>query len=380
MNGFWKFYNPVAVQFGTGCIASGCAGIPWERLLLVTTPGMQKRGTADWLEKLCKGKIVAKCCEISPNPEMQVLDALAETHRRGNYDGIIALGGGSALDAGKVLAVLLKSKDHVTLKDHLLEGRSRPDFASLPVVAIPTTSGTGSEVTPFATVWDAKAVKKYSLSHECMFPKLALLDPELTAALPWGVTLSTGLDALCQAFESIWNKNANTITLELAMRAAKGAWEALRQGKALMNSLEARSKIMEASLLAGFAISNTRTALCHSMSYPITARFGVPHGLACGFTMPAVLNFNKEADDGRLASLAAMLGQKTVEELSESLVELFIRLEVYQEILQYVKNPLVIPNYSTEMITKGRSDNNLRDIDSEGIQLLLQTYLQKVFC
>lgn len=371
MSAGWRFHNPVRVQFGVGTVASGLAELPYRRMLLVTSSGMTRRGTTQWVREACRGGIQAVHDGVLPNPEMADLDELAVRHREAGFDAIVALGGGSALDTAKVLGVLLGAPADFTLRAHFLENRAVPEAAGIPAIAIPTTAGTGSEVTPFATVWDARAVKKYSLAHPRMFPVLALLDPTLTMELPWAVTLATGLDALCQALESIWNRNANPVTLGFAMSAVPLAWRALQQGERLMQSPALRADLLQASLLAGLAISHTRTALCHSMSYPVTAKFGLAHGLACAFTMPAVLRFNAASDDGRLAAVARRLDFASVQEFEDALTALLTDCNMNGILAEHGVTAARLEPLVPEMFHPGRADNNLRPADGTAIRAIL---------
>ena len=245
----------------------------------------------------------------------------------------------------------------------------------VPFIAVPTTSGTGSEVTPFATVWDSDEKKKYSLTHPGMFANLALLDPQFTFDLPWDVTVSTGLDAFCQGLESIWNRNSNPVSSVFALRAVKMAWDVLRQGKAICNNHELRAQLMQSSLFAGIAISQTRTALCHSMSYPITLHFRVPHGLACGFSIPAVLRFNEKTDDGRLFRLATMLGFSTVEHFACEIELMLMNLGVPKMLRSFIQSPDQVLNITSEMITPQRAGNNLRSPSFADIKQILHSSL-----
>ncbi len=378
MKADWAFYNPVRIRFGVGCVPEGVAALPYRRILLVTSAGMIKRGTVAWLTQISGGAITEVYADVSPNPEMASLDKLAARYRSHGFDAIVALGGGSALDTAKILGVLLGTPKDFTLQAHFLEKRPVPVAPSLPVVAIPTTAGTGSEVTPFATVWDAKAVKKYSLADARMFPEHAWVDPILTKDMPWLVRLSTGLDALCQALESIWNRNANPVTLGYALRAAKLAWGALQNGESFGASPPQRSAMAEASLLAGLAISQTRTALCHSMSYPITARFSLAHGLACGFAMPAVLRFNLPADDGRLSGLAQQLGHPDAAGLADSLAALLRQLQVRDFVIPAIGGFGQLKALIPDMITPGRADNNLRTVEPGAIDAILTQAVEDI--
>src|SRR5690606_27378339 len=206
---------------------------------------------------------------------------------------LIALGGGSTIDSAKALARLLTRPAGTSLADLFvaepLPGRVQ---AALPLVAIPTTSGTGAEVTPFGTVWDYDAHQKRSVVGDDLYPRLALLDPALTLGLPKDVTISSGLDAISHALESTWNRNASPASLGLVTKSLQLSLPALPRAVEEPENLDARADMMQASALAGIAISQTRTALAHAISYPLTARFGLPHGIACSFTLPALLAFN----------------------------------------------------------------------------------------
>jgi phosphonate metabolism-associated iron-containing alcohol dehydrogenase len=367
----WTFHNPVQIHFGKGCVAKVIAALPYRRMLLVTSAGMSRRGTARWLVESVAGAITEVFDGVLPNPEMAALDAFAVRYRQRGLEAIVALGGGSALDTAKVLSVLLGTPADFTLRTHFLEKRPIPEAPHVPVIAIPTTAGTGSEVTPFATVWDSAATKKYSLADIRMFPRFALVDPELTIDMPWEVRLATGLDALCQALESVWNRNATPLTTGFATRAAGLAWHALQEGEQFGQSAAQRSAMMEASLLAGLAISQTRTALCHSMSYPITARFGLPHGLACAFTMPAVLRYNLGVDDGRLAELARHLQYADAAALADAMAALLRNLQVPRLVSPAIGGLAQLQDLIPEMVTPGRADNNLRPVEPGAIGSIL---------
>jgi phosphonate metabolism-associated iron-containing alcohol dehydrogenase len=176
------------------------------------------------------------------------------------------------------------------------------------LIAVPTTAGTGSEVTPWATVWDRENGKKHSLHLAETWPEAAVIDPELMLTLPTAVTVQSALDALSHALESIWNVNANPISDTFAVSGAKEAMETL---PALIKSpadVRLRAAMALAALKAGMAFSNTKTALAHSISYEMTLRFGVPHGIACSFTLPMVLERAVGVDSGRDGVLSSIFG------------------------------------------------------------------------
>lgn len=228
--------------------------------------------------------------DIPSNPELTLLEELKKQYSERSIDAIIAVGGGSVIDAAKVLSVTIGTDPNVSLKQFLLENNSAKLKRKVPVVAIPTTSGTGAEVTPFATIWDTPNRKKYSLSGPQVFPDYALLLPELTKTLPERITLFTALDSISHALESLWNINKTFYSEHFATESLSLSMESLPVILTDPMNGEGRKKLQIASTLAGLAISHTRTAICHSISYPLTTHYQVPHGLACSFTLVAMID------------------------------------------------------------------------------------------
>lgn len=325
---------------------------------------------AEKIKAMMGDRIVHIHDDVHPNPDLDHLDGAAGTLKQLGIDEIIALGGGSVMDSAKALAMLLGSDSALTLNAVLREGRTAPDQA-LPIIAIPTTAGTGSEVTPFATVWDHQASKKYSIAGPHLRPQVALLDPRLTIGLPAEVTISTALDAISQAFESYWGRASNAVTEAWAVHAFRLGLKNLPLIVADPDDLAARSHMMEASLLAGMAISHTRTAIAHSISYPITARFGLPHGFACSFTLPAILEFNAELFPDRAMTLAHAVGEPHVPSLIQTLLRLFESVDLSQWMARYVPALDQLIPHIPEMITPSRADNNMRAVDFDDVEHLL---------
>jgi len=229
--------------------------------------------------------------QVTPNPELDQLDEATAALKKHDICTIVALGGGSVIDTAKALAVCLPTDLDFPLADTLRKKNLRPWKSGLPVIAIPTTAGTGSEVTPFATIWDRKELRKHSLAGDFVYPAHAVLDPELTMTLPPQQTLFTALDAISHALESLWNKNRSPVSEAYAVKALHLACEALPVILDSPDDLRQRARMQESSLLAGLAISQTRTAVAHAISYPLTLHYDVPHGLACGFLLPALIKY-----------------------------------------------------------------------------------------
>ena len=284
----WEYENPVRVLFGNGRFADLPRLIAGRSYALVTypEPPFQKL-TGKLFETAGQSQLTIN--DVSPNPDYRLLEQqsarFASLDRQ--PDVIVALGGGSVIDSAKAFAAAAGSFGKVRRFLETKQGAN--DLSSIPIIAVPTTAGTGSEVTCWATVWDEENGLKYSLARENLYPETAIVDPELMLGKPFGLTLATGLDALSHSLESIWNKNANPVSARHAVAAARAIICDLPDLLKNLGDLDRRSRIAEASLNAGLAFSNTKTAIAHNLSYPITLRWGVQHGIACSFTLPTVL-------------------------------------------------------------------------------------------
>jgi alcohol dehydrogenase len=365
---WWEYRNPVRIVFGRGRL-SELTTLAYGRTLLITTAGASRRGVAGRVVELLGPDRTVIYDEVNSNPTVDRVDDAINALRSEAVDTIVAVGGGSTIDVGKVLSLGL-ADTRLVLRD-ALAGADLTKTPPLNFVAVPTTAGTGSEATPFATLWDAESHRKLSFATPNLHPSVALLDPELTLSLSWEETLGPGLDAYAQCFEAIWNRRATPITTSLAQRGLELAAPALNRLRADPSAIAARSDMLEAALLSGLSISQTRTALAHSMSYPITARFGLPHGLACALVLPAVMAFNVETDDGRLASVARRLGLDDADTLVATTVDLLRSLGAPEAIRNYIPDTSVIATLADEMLSSERADNNVRPVDADAIQRIL---------
>lgn len=361
----WGYFNPVRLTVGRGCRAGLLDQVRAQTLLVVTSQrGRQQfqddhllRGILQWSEVFWVDSIVT-------NPGLADLQGLVDALSTLRYDAAIGFGGGSAIDAAKVLNLMLSlGRRDRSIFDMLSDAREAEGVLVRPLYALPTTTGTGTEVTPFATVWDHEQKRKYSVTGSRLFPAAALVDADLAEDLSLEITISTGLDAINQAAESIWNRNANGMSLATAIRALQLGFTALP--RLVVNSFDAQARehMAEAAVLAGLAISQTRTALCHSISYPLTAHFGVPHGLACAFTMPAVLRHNLAVDDGRFARIAEqLLGAPDGQRLLSLFTELNELCRVRERVKAHIPALGALLDLRDQMLTPGRADNNLAPV------------------
>ena len=301
----WSYNNPVRILFGNDGFASIAPLIDGRPYALVTYPDTPFQVLTEHLTKEA-GKPLIVVNDIAPNPDFKLLSEQSARFAslRAGPEVIVALGGGSVIDSAKVFAAA--GGDFNRVQRHLEAGCGEPTLATIPVIAVPTTAGTGSEVTSFATVWDEERGRKFSLAHESLYPEVAVVDPKLMLGKPYGLTLATGLDALSHSVESIWNVNANPVSARHAVAAAKAILANLLSD---LSNLELRSRIAEASLDAGLAFSNTKTAIAHNLSYPITLGWGVQHGIACSFTLPTVLRSVAGVGGFRETALKQVFGE-----------------------------------------------------------------------
>jgi phosphonate metabolism-associated iron-containing alcohol dehydrogenase len=301
-----RYQNPVAIRLGPGSVEGLSEVLAGRRAMLVTFPEARGLGLVDRVTRILGSACVAVEERIDPNPDVSYLASMYENFWRDHADveAIVAVGGGSAIDTAKALMVGTASGRFDELIALLATGKSFEPARTKALIAVPTTAGTGSEVTPWATIWDKAAGRKHSLHLPETWPEVAVVDPNLMLTLPASVTVQSGLDALSHALEAIWNVNANPISDTFAVAAAREVMTTLAALLADLGNAELRSRMATAATKAGMAFSNTKTALAHSISYEMTLRFGLPHGIACSFTLPMVFERAMGVDAGRDAVLA----------------------------------------------------------------------------
>ncbi len=281
-----------------GDIAKATCG---ERVLLVTDPGLMATGIVEralaCLEKA--GVSVSVFSDVQADPPEAVIHAAVKSAE--GMSGVIGLGGGSSIDVAKLAALLATGSQ--TLKD--VYGVGMAKGLRLPLIAVPTTAGTGSEVTPISIVTTG-ASEKMGVVSPMIIPDLALLDPELTRDLPAEVTAATGVDAMVHAIEAYASvsPNNNAISRALACEALRLMGAALERAVRTPHDMNARADMLLGSLLAGQAFANAPVAAVHALAYPVGGHFKVPHGLSNALVLPHVIRFNAVTAPEPYAELA----------------------------------------------------------------------------
>jgi len=285
----FSYSMPTKIVYGRDSFKDLDSLIKGRKTLLITSEGFVKRGLVKEVEALTSN-IVAVISEVKSHPEFKDLEVTYNKIAKIDFELILAIGGGSVLDASKFFSVHNEKKEYQFVEDIIKGKLPKEGYTLTPIISVATTAGTGSEITPWATIWDMDEKKKYSLHLPDLFSEIALYDPTFTLSVPKEITIQTGLDTLSHALESIWNRNASPITVSYAIKSAKLIMDTLVPLSNDLQNIEYRDNIMKACMYAGLAFSNTQTAIAHGMSYYITAHKGVDHGIACSFTLPMLID------------------------------------------------------------------------------------------
>ena len=285
-----KYYNPVKViktENWFGELNNHIDKLNISYPIILTSKGNRERLGMD---KIFNPKSIYS--DVKENPSFQDCEDIMGFCEGNVFDGVLAIGGGSVMDLAKVvIAHLCLEKSNIF--DLINYNEKFPQ--KLPSIFVPTTHGTGSEVTMWGTLWHMEEGKKYSISHKQLYPDVAILDGNLTKTLPLNISITTVLDALSHSFESIWNKNSNNRSTKYAISAISKILQNVENLKLDPKDVKIRSNLLEASTISGLAFSNTKTAAAHSMSYPLTINYGIPHGIASSICLVPLLEYNKNS-------------------------------------------------------------------------------------
>lgn len=312
--------------------------------------------------------LLSRCFQAS-NPTVEQLFEVYKETKENIPDAVIAVGGGSVLDVGKSLCCLYGKELHSPEEVRTLILQKAYGTPSVRWIGVPTTAGTGSEVTCWATIWDPEKQAKRSVESKENYAYAAVVDPDLTMGMPVRLAVSSALDAAAHAVESYWAKGTNVTSRMLALGAIRTI---MTQIDGLLEGKEGAAEAMSAgSLLAGLAFSNTKTTACHSISYPLTMKYKIPHGTAVSMLLGPVFSLN-QAKTKECEPLLAALDVTDAEELELRIQSILKRAGIPSTLREWNARKEELPELALLGITKGRADNNPVDLTPEMIQSILE--------
>jgi alcohol dehydrogenase class IV len=368
------FYNPVHTIEGAGCLHQ----LPQ---LLKTLPETHNRILLlGWSQNALEHPAIkalqkddawqVETLVFTPsNPTVEQLFEAWESTKDFSPQVVVGIGGGTILDVAKSLCCLYgqEMQDPDALREKIIAGGLKPEARW---IGVPTTAGTGSEVTCWATIWDPSKNAKRSLESKENYAWAALVDPELAQGMPVKLAVSSALDAVAHAVESYWAKGSNAVSKGLALEAIRtimGQIDGL-----FSNSMEAHDAMARGSMLAGLAFSNTKTTACHSISYPLTMGYNIPHGTAVSMLLAPVLKLNSPVTPCPQRLLEA-LGTEDPAALQQRVTQLLTRSGQAATLQGWGVKREDLPRLAALGMTKGRADNNPAELNAEKIEALLQT-------
>lgn len=343
--------------------------------LLVVFAGtamLERLNLLNWLKILQEDVPCLHISHIPNNPTILDIERNLLALNGRCPEHILAIGGGSCIDMAKAISAFShKQRDGVVSSSLIRKLLKNKDYVSsatpADIIAVPTTAGTGSEVTKWATIWDMGEMEKHSIESVEIFPKAAFIVPEFTMHMSSSLTLSTGLDALCHAMEAFWARNRTPLSQALAVSALSEIRCNIADVLENPTIISSREGMCKGSLLAGLAFSITRTTACHSISYPLTMRYGIPHGFAAATTLAAVAEKNSTAVveiHDFLQPFGGIQGFSVwIKNISDPIQPLTLS--------KFGVNAKDIPHIAINSFTQGRMDNNPVAFTMKDIELLL---------
>ncbi|MFV1878198.1 iron-containing alcohol dehydrogenase [Nioella sp.] len=330
LTGNWSY--PTAIKFGAGRITElpeACAQAGMKRPLLVTDRGLRDlpitTATLDIMEAAGLGRAIF--ADVDPNPNEINLAAGLEVYKAGGHDGVIAFGGGSGLDLGKMVAFMSGQTRPVWDYEDIGDWWTRADPDGIaPIIAVPTTAGTGSEVGRASVITNSETHVKKIIFHPKVLPSVVIADPELTVGMPQAITAGTGLDAFAHCVEAFSSPHYHPMSQGIALEGMRLVKDYLPRAYAIGTDIEARAQMMSAAAMGATAFQKGLGAI-HALSHPVGAVYGTHHGTTNAVCMPAVLRLNAPAIEQRFDRAAAYLGieggfagfQTFVQEFNDSL-------------------------------------------------------------
>ena len=369
----FRFHMPVAVHYGVGIAHNMTGRIRGERVMIVCDPFLYQSGVAEKLGGALEGKTVSYFSGIEPNPSTVSVDVCAEAARVARAETVIGVGSGSAMDVAKVVACLVTNGG--SIYDYYAGGTKRFGPRAVKLILIPTTAGTGSEVTNVGVYTNPRAGVKMPFVTDEFWADEALIDPEMTYSLPPAVTASTGMDAFCHAIEAYWNKESQPMCDFLAMGALKTILENIKAAYDHPDDTAARGAMITAALVAGVAFSQTRTTGIHAVSFPLTTEFHASHGAACSITLPAFIRAAKQGAAEKLRVLAGYLGYADAGALADGVEALMRSMKMPVRLRELGVREADIPHIAEVGLTAAIIQLTPAEMNQETVEALLRSIL-----
>ena len=370
-----QYYNPVKTIQGAGCLS--CLPKLLEEIKLKNRRVL----VLSWNERVLEHPVFAELQQMDlqgvvftdSNPTVEQLFQLYRETRQFAPDAVVAIGGGSIMDVGKSLCCLYGKEiaDEDALRK-LIQSKEY-GYPAARWIGVPTTAGTGSEVTCWATIWDPNKDAKRSIESQENYAYAALVDPQLAEGMPLKLAVSSALDAAAHAVESYWANGTNCVSRALALQAIRLIMEHLED--LLSDKAGAHDAMAQGSMLAGLAFSNTKTTACHSISYPLTMHYNIPHGTAVSMLLAPVLEMNASCVEG-MPELLKALGVTDATMLKERIRGFLTRSGQPSALQGWGVKQEDLPHLAELGMTKGRADNNPVELTSQNITAILNTIYQ----
>jgi len=363
---------PGKTIFGNASIENLPAELPNEaKILLVAGKHVEDSGLLNRIIQILSDFEVLTFCGVQAEPPLSVVDEIINFARVNNISAIIAVGGGSVIDAAKAAAAIIPLDGGIS--DYFY-GKKSILGKGLFFAALPTTAGTGTEATPNSVLTDPKTEIKKSIRHDTMFPDLAIVDPELTYTCPRDLTAHSGLDALTQAIESYISRGANATSKALAAKATQLIFNALPIVCGDLGNQDARKDMAEGSMITALAFAQSSLGSVHGLGHPIGSKLHVPHGLCCAILLPKILVLNKDFCSEALNELAAYCACIDADDFIEKIENLCKDLNIPENFRDFGMNSEIFP-FVLENCRSGSMRSNPRHFEDAEILEILESLL-----
>ncbi len=365
-----RFSTVDELLIGRGCfdrLGDVAAALGTRALIVTGTTAMRETGVTDrargLLEAAGLGSVLFE--QIEGEPTAEQVDAGRAACSDASCDLVVGLGGGSPVDAAKAIAALVYAEAPTS---EYVRGRSADADRAVPCIAVPTTSGTGAEVTPNAVISDPAGAVKASIRGAGVLPRAALVDPDLTITCPPGVTAASGMDALTQAIESYVSIHATPLTEALSFRAAELLLDNLPPAHRDGSDTAARLACSYGSVMAGIALAHARLGVVHGMAHPLGVRYGIPHGICCAVLLPASIELNRGSAGGKYERLSNVVGRP----IERACRDLLLELDLPEGLGEYGIPPDEFAMIAQESMPSGSLKANPKPIEEPDVVRILQ--------